>query len=69
LQDKYILSPNVLKDFHHHFAIAETAHHRPSDADAEMPYDILGKPGIGVAGKNHQAIVGHGYRSSPGGCH
>jgi hypothetical protein len=59
LQNEDVLASNILENLHHYLAVAEAANGCASHADVQVPHHVLRQLGIGVAGKNHQAIVGH----------
>jgi hypothetical protein len=59
LQDEHVHAAHMLLDFDADFAVGETADVGTTKRDVETLDDVGSQFRIGVAGKYHQAVVGH----------
>jgi len=59
LQHKHILATHILEELHHHLTVRETPYLGAAEMNVQALRDICSKLRIGIAGKHHQAVVGH----------
>jgi hypothetical protein len=61
LQYEHVLATHVIQQLHHHFAVGKATHIGTTQRNMEMLGDRFSELRIGIAGKYHQAVVGHVY--------
>ncbi|CAM2191419.1 protein of unknown function [Paraburkholderia kururiensis] len=67
LQNEDVFAAYVFLDFNLDFAVGETAHHCFTEGDSKNLDDILSKRRIGVASKNHQAVMAAAHHAPASG--